>query len=200
MFQNNINKTLNIYERLTESPFYKFEDNQNNIYLNLNIGYISFICKQRNINLDKNLNYLNIKNFEIDDFYKKATLLKSDKKGFHISLLILQILFYLQENRFDKLSKRLDKLTKYKSRYLDKKEFPRFQLFFKMISLIDKQYNPYDLDSILKIKNQALSLLKQMNSYRKYFNQKLESYEIMPYEVIWEEIMNILDMHAKVKY
>lgn len=72
-------------------------------------------------------------------------------------------------------------------------------IHYKLISLTYKQYNPYELNSIKNIKKEAQNLLKQMRSHQKKFDQKLESYEIMPYEHLWEEVMNILDEHAKVK-
>ena len=135
-------------------------------------GFVKFL------NLANKIDYP--KPFRLENFLQNVDVFKSDKLGQNINVLILKILLRLKDNRGAIIDER-DAIQKYANRYL--KSEPRAKTFFKQLHLIS--YNDFDPARIRSaaVKNN-LKLPPQ-----KGYNPNLE---IIPYEHLWEIILDVL--------
>lgn len=186
-------KALEVYKSIREHPRSKFMGQDFNERLLILEGYLSFICSQYQILLNNDPVFNNLNHFDYDIFYKSVSVYKSDKKGLHVAMLILQILNYMQNNHFDKITSRMENLMKYRNKYLRKDENYRVNCFLKMINLIERIYNPSDTNSIKEIKTKATKYIINMNKYKIKMEKVYENYEIMSFEHLWEEIIKLLE-------
>ena len=121
-----------------------------------------------------------------------------DKQGYNVAILILQFLHYLKTHDVERLLSNLESLRKYQQRHLRDEATLRSQLFFKLLLLIVKEnFNP-------KIsERKAKSILLQLREAPQP-GEAFAEIEIVPYEDLWEIILNILrhwnDIEPSKKY
>lgn len=127
--------------------------------------------------------------FDYDDFMKKgkSSVFVKDKRGMNVTILILQVLFLLNEKEENKVIDRMEPLISYTSKYLRQNENFRSNCFIKMLSKIsDANFNRIALerrtkDLYGKLKSTPLEVA----------SQPIET-EIVPFEVLWEMVLDAL--------
>ncbi|MFA0961242.1 hypothetical protein AB9P05_05525 [Roseivirga sp. BDSF3-8] len=144
---------------------------------NLYTAYLQFINPTNRVN----------RSFNYYDFVSTVPEYSKDKEGFNLAILVLQYLYYLENKDLDALMFRVESLKKYMSRHFKETFSTRTVIFFKLlINLVQ-----YDFD------------LKTCRKKSKYLYDKLKSadvpgdayaeIEIIPYEHLWEWLMNKLE-------
>lgn len=123
---------------------------------------------------------LEVRQFKVAKFLNEVISLSGDKAGIHVSVLILQIMFFLQQGRYEDIIDRKDALRRYVYRYLYSKENERSRIFLSMLLRMIECDFSY---SITKTKTQRLykSLTEQQMNYQ----ANLGGNEIVDYEVLW---------------
>jgi hypothetical protein len=127
-----------------------------------------------------------MEDFTYQEFIASVPEYSKDKQGFNVAILILQFLYFLQKRDIESLLHRIEALRKYAGTHLRDNFSHRTRTMFRLLMLVVKEdFNP-----------------KQCRSKGKYLYDRLPSIpppgdafaeiEIIPYEHIWEIILNIL--------
>lgn len=107
----------------------------------------------------------------------------NDKSGFYLSIKILEIVEDLRKGKTNNFEDKSLALKKYKSRYLKSSTLQREKIFFNMIFSLEKHgFNPRKT-SVANKKNEELLATNSPNFI-------INDFEILPYEFLWEIILN----------
>jgi hypothetical protein len=130
-----------------------------------------------------------LKKFRLSRFLNDLPSFSKDKRGMNIPILIVQVLFLLNERKFDALEDRLEALRKYRSRHLsEEKEAFRTDCFIRMLHLMIKG----DFERS-KVEAKAAPLLKRMLSVPHNLANQAHEIEVIPYERQWSWVLKMLD-------
>ena len=126
--------------------------------------------------------------FDSKSFIRSVPALSKDKKGMNIMILVLQILFLLDEKEEEKVYERMEALRNYSSRYLRKNEDFRSNCFIKMfLKIPESNYNRIALQRNTK------DLFKKLKTKPLEVASKPIEMEIIPFEMLWEMVLESLD-------
>jgi hypothetical protein len=124
--------------------------------------------------------------FDIEKFKAHAPDFKKELEGYNIATLIIQFLFFLREADIKNLKIKLKHLSRLSSVHLDKRHNYRNSIFIRMLEIIiEKEFN------------YGLVLEKGSTYYKKLVTTQIPpqlslELEVIPYEKLWEYILNIL--------
>ena len=124
--------------------------------------------------------------FSYQSFIMAVPEYSKDKQGFNVAILILQYLHYLKMKEAEALLYRIESLRKYAGRHLKDVVSLRTQYFFKLLMLVVKE----DM-SPAKVRRKGRALADKMADTPPPGDAYAEI-EIIPYEVLWEHILRIL--------
>ena len=117
--------------------------------------------------------------------------LKGDKSGFAFSVRLMYILSLLETGAFDELTEQIDAFRIYCSRYLPLKDYPKTRAFLKLIFLVEKHSYNY-----LVINVKAQKYLALLNASEIAHREANENIQILPYDLIWERVMNAIHRNS----
>lgn len=132
------------------------------------------------------------KGFDLKKFIRDTPTFSMDKRAMNIPLIIIQILIDIVNNHEELILDRANALEKYSGRYLVKGENFRSKCFIKMLLQLPlRNYHPIAVkrhtdNYILKLKSEPIEQA----------NQAVEI-EIIPYEDLWDLIINFLNNNKK---
>lgn len=124
--------------------------------------------------------------FDIEKFKELTPNFDREHQGYTIATLIIQFMLYFREADVKNLRIKLDQLSELSSTHLDKRHNYRNSIFIRMLDII--QEKEFNYESILEKGN---TYLKKLYSTQIPPDWLLEM-EVIPYEKLWEYIMNIL--------
>ncbi|MEP7168999.1 MAG: hypothetical protein ABI855_06465 [Bacteroidota bacterium] len=132
------------------------------------------------------------KRFNVFKFVNEVPIYSKDKKGYNLSIIIAQISLLIKMGELDRAMDIINPLKIYSWRYVSKNKNPRSFYFVKMLSLLLKyDFNP---EKTKGIANKFFIKIKQS----KLGNQgELETLEVIPYDILWEDMMSKLVDHFK---
>lgn len=144
-------------------------------------AYLNFAVPERQI----------IKRLTFNDFYTSMTFYNKDKKGYNISLIILEFLHMLGKNKFDVALSKLDNLEKYYYRYLNEPgKNPREKQFFKLIKVLVNA--GFDTQVAAENGQKYVEKLSQKSKHEPFTDP-----EIIPYEHLWELMLTTIAKNKK---
>lgn len=127
------------------------------------------------------------KEFKILKFINEVPIYSRDKEGLYPAILISQLLYMIDRGDEDRIEKNIESLRIFSSRYLSGKKSVRTSIFIKMLrQLVNCHYKPE------KVKAKALPYLKKLTVADNRQSVENETMEIIPYENIWNIILNRL--------
>ncbi len=127
------------------------------------------------------------KKFQISKFLNEVPTFSQDKRGLNIPILIIQVLFLLARNKYDKASLRIESLSKYNNRYLKKGANFRTSCFIKMLIISANQgFQPHA--TALKAK----PILDKLTEHKTVFANQSAEIEYIPYHYLWEHYLTVL--------
>lgn len=129
-----------------------------------------------------------LKKFRISKFMNEVPIFSKDKRGYNTCIIILQILFLLQEKKYDSILERTDALQIYTHRYLKKDNTFRSNCFIKM--LIELTRASFHKAAVLR---KTAKLRKRLNEQPISIANQSAEMEIIPYEQLWDIILEGLD-------
>jgi len=150
-------------------------------------AFIHFLIRTGRIDPDKHPE-VKLRSFRISRFVNEVTVYSKDKKGINITINIIQILFLIADKKYDAVADKLSSLKQYSYRYLRKPEYIRPSNFIKMLQTISTCH--FKKSRVIQKADRHLDVLKQ--NPMDYTEQAL-SIEIIPYERLWEEVLNLLE-------
>lgn len=124
--------------------------------------------------------------FDIEQFLKEKPEFEKGLQGYNTATLIIQFLYLLRRGQVEALEKRVEYLQQYNSVHLDKRNNYRTSIFIRLLTIIiEKEYNWETIQE------------KGANYYKKLQTTQIPSdllldMEIIPYEILWQDILDIL--------
>ncbi len=128
------------------------------------------------------------RDFRLHRFLNEVPHFSKDKRGLNISLLILHVLFLLQDRKYSKIIDRVDALNQYCYRYLRRDETFRSNCFIKMLTQMVKA----DFNRI-RTERYVEPLWKKLKSVPLHVAEQGIEVEIIPYEDLWPMVLELLD-------
>lgn len=126
--------------------------------------------------------------FRLNKFLNEIPTYSRDKRGMNIPVLIIQILYLLLEQEYDKVIDRIEAIEKYCNRYLKRSETFRSNVFIKMLIQIPQA--SFHKEAVIRKTEKLLALLK--SKPLEIANQTHEI-EIIPYEDLWNMVLDNLE-------
>lgn len=135
------------------------------------------------------LNLEQFLNFRLGKFLNEVPNYAKDKKGLNVPVLIAQFLFLLQAQAFDQAHDRLVSLRKYRTKHFNTSDgYYRTQLFIRMLCVMVG--TSFSKKQFLK---KSFPLLQLMIQVPKGHPDQHFKIEIIPYETLWQWIVDCLD-------
>lgn len=125
--------------------------------------------------------------FYLGKFMNEVPIYSKDKSGNNINILIAQILINMQRERYFPIIDKIDSLRSYTNIHIKNPETKRANIFINMILKMEAA-------SFIRIatERKTKNLLERLKALSLKMGQNL-AIEIIPYEVLWEEILAMLD-------
>ena len=109
-----------------------------------------------------------------------------DKRGHNVAILVLQLLHFLRERNLEAVLLRLERLRKYQQRHLYEPATLRSRLFLRLLQLIVE--SNFDAAQAAERSGQLLQQLRDTPPPGEAFAEV----EIIPYEHLWELVLELL--------
>lgn len=122
-----------------------------------------------------------LKRFKLGRFLNQVTEFSKDKRGANIAVIALQILFFLRQNRQDRVIERVEALKAYAGRHLRKNDTYRSNCFIKMLAQIPLGH--FHKRSVYERAKKYIKKLAEMPLSRAPQSSEMEP---IPYEKLWE--------------
>ena len=151
----------------------------------INEAFVHFLMLKGKINQPKDETS---KKFRINKFLNEVPKHSKDKRGTNITILVLQILFLLEQERYGEIFERIEPLRMYSSRYLRKDGTFRGNCFIKMLMQLPAGHFHREA-----VKRKAAPYLKKLNTMPLDSANQAAELEIIPYEELWEYVIESLD-------
>ena len=155
-------------------------------------AYIHFLIRLGKIDPDKSTAEKKPRKFRLSRFLNDLPTFSKDKRGRNISILIIQLLFLIQDKKYDEITERLNALNLYCHRYLKKDQTLRSNAFIKMLMILpDAEYHPIRVERYVKRYHEKLV------STPMEISEQSTEIEVIPYEHLWELVMEVLEKNKK---
>jgi tetratricopeptide (TPR) repeat protein len=128
-----------------------------------------------------------IKAFKASRFLNEVPEFSKDKRGMNVPIIVIQLATALFEKKYDIVMDRVEALSKYKSRYLDRDNNFRSSCFIRMVMEMEKQR--------FRRKQTIMhgeKLLADLSSSPIDITDQSYDIEILPLEDTWEFITSLL--------
>ncbi len=125
--------------------------------------------------------------FKIGKFMNEMPVFSKDKQGMNIPILIIQILFSIQDNSYVQTIDRIEAVKKYCSRYLRQGDNFRSNCFIKLLLQIPE--GAFHRAAVLR---RAEKYLEQLRSVPLEIACQAHEIEIIPYEDLWQMAVDSL--------
>ncbi len=126
-----------------------------------------------------------IKKFDYKSFVENTPEFIKDRAGYHVAILILQIMNLLSGD-VGKLHKKLDAMDDYLARYLNNSFSRRTKTFGKLLHKIE------DHNRDINMINLKSKYLRDRLSETEVAARSFVDFELVPYELLWEKAMDEL--------
>ncbi len=126
--------------------------------------------------------------FRLNKFLNDVPLYTKDKKGLNIAILIIQVLFLLQQRKYSQIIDRVDALKQYCYRYLKKDDTFRSHCFIRMLLQMPRA----DFNRI-RTERYAEPFLTKLRSVPIAVSEQSIEVEVIPYEDLWKMTLELLD-------
>lgn len=184
---DNLHRAFNIYCRAKENKGFK------NLYSSATENwrvfeaYIQYFILIGAIRLSPSEEQM-MKKFGLKKFLNDVPVHSKDKKRRNIPILIIHVLFLLQNKSYDLVMSRLESLNLYSHRYLLKDDTFRSNCFIKMLMQLPKaNFNR------IALKRKAEKYYIKLKQNPSNLSMQASEIEIMPYEILWDYVLNSLD-------
>lgn len=126
--------------------------------------------------------------FKLGKFLNQMPIFDQDKRGNKINILILQILFFLRDKKYNRIINRIESLKQYTHRYLRKDDTFRSNCFIKMLlQLPQADFHP------VAVRRKSKPYLAKLKTKPLNLAQQGSELEVVPYEILWEKVLSLVD-------
>ncbi len=149
-------------------------------------AYANFLVKIGKIDVQRSSEKL--KPFRISKFLNEVPLYSTEKSRANIPILIIQLLFFLQQHQYAEVAGKVQTLNIYCYRYLRKDDTFRSNCFIKMLLMLPKAN--FNRTAVIR---KTKPLLDKLHSVPLESARQSGEIEIIPYERLWHYILEMLD-------
>ena len=149
-------------------------------------AYINLLVLAKRI--DPQQQELKLPDFKLYKFVNNVPSYSKDKQGMNIQILIFQVIYFIIQNQYGRIIDRTDALVRYGSRYLMNNENLRNNCFFKLLLTAEK----CNFHRAATVRESAKTYKKMTSPQAKRLG-RANSTEIVPYEVLWEIVLENLE-------
>lgn len=182
-------KTLNILQTVTSHPSLKNMTARITEFWSLFNAFVHYFIHKGEIVLGENAK---LPPFKISKFLNEVPTYSKDKRGANIAILILEVLFLLHQKKFGEIIDKVESLNMYVHRYLKKDDTFRSNCFIKM--LLQLPQANFNRTAVVRKAQKFWDMLQSMPLSKA--SQGVEI-EIVPYEVLWEHVLQSLETKTK---
>lgn len=183
---SDFNKAWNIYKTAVNLKEYDLLLPLQKEVWQLYFAYLSLAINLGKLKIGEN--EINEKNkFRLSKFLNDLPVFSQDKQGLNIPILILQIVFLIQQKEFEKIEERIEALRKYRVRHLFNKENFRSDCFIKALQTLIKA--DFRKELFIKYSSPYLKALSEMPLSKALQRHEVE---LVSYEVLYSWIIEIL--------
>jgi len=126
--------------------------------------------------------------FRVSRFNNEVKIFTKDKQGFNITIIIIQFLLLFTEHNYEKAYDKISSVKSYSTKHLKKDETYRSYCFLKMlVILVESDF--HKAATIRKTK----ALFQKLKDYPKDFQRASNHVETVPFEDLWEIILERID-------
>ena len=120
-------------------------------------------------------------------FLKKHSDLLKDKKAMNLTYRIIEIAFYIKNNKMGKVIDIIENLGQFKYKYLRDNDTYRAQCFIRLLEVLAKSnFHP------VRVNYLAEPILKKMKTKEAIISSENAYAEILPFEEIWQRLIKLL--------
>ena len=182
-----------IYHEVTTNP--RFESQNKNskerwFIFGLYLRYIELVRNRQSIRESG----VESGKLRIKTFLRTVPVYTSDKLGFNVAILVLQIVMLLEIEDFDSIITRMEALRTYRSRYLPANQNRQSSIFFKLLQIMEKNSFSFKLVSVKSAK--YVEQLAAANTA----SDLSDGVQIVPFTWLWDQILSKLkEVEQKVR-
>lgn len=149
--------------------------------------YLNFIISLGKIKLERN-EKKHTKAFNYLEVVQSVPIFQKDKRGMNIPSLIAQVMWLLKEKQYELINSRIEAIEKYRTRHIGRESDSfRTNTFILMMRQLEKaQYRKS------RIPKKAARLLDELKSVPMQVGRQPYAVEILPYEDIWDLMMEVM--------
>ncbi len=178
-------RALETYERVISSTKKKFPSKQISEHWRIHEAFIQYFHLIGKSVLKKTTGN---RKFRVSKFLNEVPSFAKDKRGNNITVIILQILFLLQQKKYGAIIDKMESLQAYTHRYLREDDTFRSNCFIKMLLCLPAA--SFHKKAVLRKADKYWKKLQSKPIEKA--NQSAEL-EIVPYEMLWEFVLEGLD-------
>lgn len=154
-------------------------------------AYTHLLIKMGKITEDRDAE-LKLRPFRISRFLNEVEHFSKDKRGLNIAVHIVHVLHLFLRRQEDQLERKLDSLGQYSFRYLRNDDTLRSNAFIKMLQKMpDSAYHP------IKLQRDADKYYQRLVAAPMIIAENSKEVEVIPYEHLWEIVIELLSMRHK---
>lgn len=129
-----------------------------------------------------------LSSFSINRYVNNIPKFSQDKRGNNISILIAHFIFLIKLKKHSEVIDRVDALNMYAHRYLREDATLRSNCFIKMLlSTVKADFNP------IRTERYAHKYVEKLKATSPSISEQSTEIEIIPYEDLWDIILELLD-------
>lgn len=178
-------EAIRLFRWVVEQPNFSKEPHQVEIW-SIFEGYLRFFADGE-LTLPESTT-VHGKTFQLHRLLEEIDVVRKDKTGLNVSVLIFQVLHRLRGRQFDLLESRVKALNNYLSQHLRKDKSGRFSRTDSLFKLFQIMVNSgYSLDTVRERSKNGHEYLK--NNWQPDTTSGRQIEEIVPYEHIWDRVL-----------
>lgn len=187
MHTGKFEKALEVYRQVTSSKRLELQYDRFQEKWKIFEAYLEYALEHERKKTEPKTNGFVRRRFDIYNFLNEVPIYSKDKRGYNVSILILQFLFLLEWEDLDGIMNRIDALKRYMGRYLRRDEHYRSQCFLKMLQKMEsKNFDPDETEAATK------SYYEKLTSTHNEFTGSLDTLEVIPFDVLWLRVLETL--------
>lgn len=181
----NFQKAYDVGQEALNHSKFKNQNEQTVEFWRIHEAYLFYLITIKKITPDEKNP---VKKFRLNKFLNEVPMHRKDKTGANITIIVLQILFLLEQKKYDIIIDRIESLKTYTQRYLRNDETFRSNCFIRMLVVMAE--SSFNKRATIRKAEKYWEKLKE-----KPINIAAQSPEIelIPYEMLWEFVLESLD-------
>ncbi len=129
-----------------------------------------------------------ISTFRLQKFINDVPVYQKEKQGRKVAVLLVQLMFFIGRNEYGKYIDRLEALQQYRRRHLGEPNTYRANCIIRMMTKVGKlSFHP------VRVEAHTRNDIKSLTSKSPAFSNSSADVEIIPYEHLWEMVLEMLE-------